>query len=39
MLKQWMQRLVVTSCVAVALGFASGSRAEAHSSDERSRPR
>jgi len=34
MLKQWMQRLVVTSCVAVALGLASGSLAEAHSSND-----
>jgi 56kDa selenium binding protein (SBP56) len=34
MLKQWIQRLVVTSCVAVALGLASGSLAEAHSSND-----
>src|SRR5262249_39556548 len=34
MIKQWMQRIVVTSCVAVALGLSSGRLAEAHSSDD-----
>jgi 56kDa selenium binding protein (SBP56) len=34
MLKQWMQCLVVTSCVAVALGLSSGRLAEAHSSSD-----
>ena len=32
--KQWMQRLVVISCVAVALGLSSGRLAAAHSSDD-----
>jgi hypothetical protein len=34
MLKPWMQRLVVTSCVAIALGVASGPWVEAHSSHD-----
>jgi 56kDa selenium binding protein (SBP56) len=34
MLKPWMQRLVVTSCVAMALGVASGPRVAAHSSHD-----
>ena len=34
MSKQWMQRIVVTSFVAMALGLSNGSLAEAHSSDD-----
>src|SRR5262245_29849600 len=34
MIKQWMQRIVVTSCVAVALGLSSGRLTESHSSDD-----
>ena len=34
MMKPWMQCLVVTSCVAVALGLSSGRLAEAHSSSD-----
>src|SRR4030095_3174382 len=32
--KPWIQRIVVTSVIAVALGLSSGSPAEAHSSDD-----
>src|SRR5262249_43537574 len=34
MIKPWMQRIVVTSLAAVALGLSSGSLAEAHSSSD-----